>query len=162
MDDKLQQLPVDERIKLVEALWDSIAADQHALALTPDQESRARQAAGRVRRRQEPRAPGHRRNRRHPPSPVTLEVRLRREAEEDLEEAATWYESQQTGLGQQFLDEVLEALETIAEMPLGYSVIYRNTRRAWMRRFPFGIFFQVGSAASPNRSRHPRRWQGRA
>ncbi len=39
MDDKLQQLPVDERIKLVEALWDSIAADQNALALTPDQKT---------------------------------------------------------------------------------------------------------------------------
>ena len=39
MDDKLQQLPVDERIKLVEALWDSIAADQHALTLTPDQKA---------------------------------------------------------------------------------------------------------------------------
>ena len=37
MDDKLQHLPVEERMKLVEALWDSIAADQHALALTPDQ-----------------------------------------------------------------------------------------------------------------------------
>jgi putative addiction module component (TIGR02574 family) len=37
MDDKLQHLPVEERIKLVEALWDSIAADQHALTLTPDQ-----------------------------------------------------------------------------------------------------------------------------
>ena len=37
MDDKLQHLPVEERIKLVEALWDSIAADQQALALTPDQ-----------------------------------------------------------------------------------------------------------------------------
>lgn len=39
MEDKLQQLPVDERMKLVEALWDSIAADQHALALTPDQKA---------------------------------------------------------------------------------------------------------------------------
>jgi len=37
MDDKLQHLPVEERMKLVEALWDSIATDQHALALTPDQ-----------------------------------------------------------------------------------------------------------------------------
>ena len=37
MDDKLQQLPIDERIKLVEDLWDSIAADEHALPLTADQ-----------------------------------------------------------------------------------------------------------------------------
>ena len=29
----------DTNLKLVEALWDSIAADQHALALTPDQKA---------------------------------------------------------------------------------------------------------------------------
>jgi plasmid stabilization system protein ParE len=98
---------------------------------------------------------------------VTVEVRFRREAEEDLEEAALWYESQRPGLGQQFLDEVVKALETIAEMPLERCVIYRNTRRAWMRRFPFGIFYQVEAdgvivVAIIHGSRHPRRWQGRA
>jgi putative addiction module component (TIGR02574 family) len=34
---KLQELPVEERIRVVEDLWDSIAADQNALPLTPDQ-----------------------------------------------------------------------------------------------------------------------------
>jgi putative addiction module component (TIGR02574 family) len=37
MNAKLQGLPLDERIKLVEDLWDSIAADQKALPLTPAQ-----------------------------------------------------------------------------------------------------------------------------
>lgn len=37
MNTKLQQLPVEERIKLVEDLWDSIAADQQALRLTTEQ-----------------------------------------------------------------------------------------------------------------------------
>jgi len=37
MDAKLQELPIDERIKLVEDLWDSIASDQRALPLTPAQ-----------------------------------------------------------------------------------------------------------------------------
>jgi len=37
METKLPLLPVDERIKLVEDLWDSIAADQRALPLTADQ-----------------------------------------------------------------------------------------------------------------------------
>ncbi len=37
METKLQLLPVDERIKLVEDLWDSIAADQSTLPLTADQ-----------------------------------------------------------------------------------------------------------------------------
>ena len=37
MNSKLRELPLDERIKLVEDLWDSIAADQQALPLTPEQ-----------------------------------------------------------------------------------------------------------------------------
>jgi len=37
MNAKLKQLPVEERIRLVEDLWDSIAADQQALPLTVEQ-----------------------------------------------------------------------------------------------------------------------------
>ena len=39
MNTKPQQLPVKERIKFVEDLWDSIAADQQALRLTPEQKA---------------------------------------------------------------------------------------------------------------------------
>lgn len=39
MNTKPQQLPVEERIKLVEDLWDSIAANQQALRLTPAQKA---------------------------------------------------------------------------------------------------------------------------
>jgi putative addiction module component (TIGR02574 family) len=37
MNPTLRDLPVDERIQLVEELWDSIAADQEALPLTSEQ-----------------------------------------------------------------------------------------------------------------------------
>jgi putative addiction module component (TIGR02574 family) len=36
---KLTHLPAEERIKLVEDLWDSIAADQQALRLTVEQKT---------------------------------------------------------------------------------------------------------------------------
>jgi putative addiction module component (TIGR02574 family) len=39
MNSKLQTLPFDERIKLVEDLWDSIASDRQALALTAEQKA---------------------------------------------------------------------------------------------------------------------------
>ena len=42
---------------------------------------------------------------------MTLEVRLRPEAEQDLADAATWYEEQRQGLGHEFLDEVLTIYE---------------------------------------------------
>lgn len=37
MNANLRELPLDERIRLVEDLWDSIAADQNALPLTQEQ-----------------------------------------------------------------------------------------------------------------------------
>ena len=37
MNTKLHDLPIEERLRLVEALWDSIAADAQALPLTEAQ-----------------------------------------------------------------------------------------------------------------------------
>ncbi len=37
MNQNLRELPVEDRIRLVEDLWDSIASDQKALPLTSDQ-----------------------------------------------------------------------------------------------------------------------------
>ena len=37
MDIKLTELPVEDRIRIVEDLWDSIAQDQSVLPFTPDQ-----------------------------------------------------------------------------------------------------------------------------
>lgn len=39
MNTRLSGLPIEERIKLVEELWDSIAADQKALPLTNEQKA---------------------------------------------------------------------------------------------------------------------------
>ncbi|MCL4692497.1 MAG: addiction module protein [Candidatus Hydrogenedentes bacterium] len=38
MNPNLYDLPLNERIQLVEDLWDSIAAEQHALELTREQQ----------------------------------------------------------------------------------------------------------------------------
>ncbi len=39
MNVKLLELPIEERIKLVEVLWDSIAVDRKALPITPEQQA---------------------------------------------------------------------------------------------------------------------------
>jgi plasmid stabilization system protein ParE len=97
---------------------------------------------------------------------VTGEVRLRPEAEQDLVEAATWYEGNQPGLGRQFLDEANETLASIGEQPLAYTVVYRSLRRALLKRFPFAVFFltndqDVVVVAILHGSRHPRFWKKR-
>lgn len=97
---------------------------------------------------------------------MSLRVHLRPEAEADIEDAATWDEKQREGLGQDFLDDVLIALDTISENPNIYSVMHRQTRRAVVYRFPFGIFYRVEkdsvvALAVMHGSRHPRRWKKR-
>jgi plasmid stabilization system protein ParE len=93
-------------------------------------------------------------------------VRLREEADWDLTAAASWYEQQRKGLGHEFLDEALSAFQLVAKQPLSYPVVHRDTRRALMTRFPFGIYFRVEQSqiivvAVLHGSRHPRRWQSR-
>jgi len=95
---------------------------------------------------------------------VTFEVRLRPEAEQDLSDAASWYEQQQQGLGYEFIDEALAVLSTIAESPLLYPDVHRGTRRAIMHRFPFGVYYRVEKTrlvvvAVMHGSRNPKRWK---
>jgi|SRR3990172_9177168 len=97
---------------------------------------------------------------------MTLEVRLRPEAEQDLADAAIWYDEQLPGLGRQFLDEMLVAFSSIAETPLMYPIIHRNTRRTLIHRFPFGVYYRVENSiivvlAVMHGSRDPHRWKVR-
>ena len=97
---------------------------------------------------------------------MTLEIRVRTRAREDLTEAASWYESQNPGLGSEFINEVERAFSQIADNPSGYRVIYRDTQRAMLQRFPFGIFYRISKQtvtviAVMHSSRDPRRWMQR-
>ncbi len=74
---------------------------------------------------------------------MTLTIYIRPDAEQDLEDAAGWYEKQLVGLGNEFLNEILITLERVAELPSLYPTIHRNTHRALTRRFPFGIYYRV-------------------
>jgi plasmid stabilization system protein ParE len=98
---------------------------------------------------------------------MTFDVRLRKEAEQDLEDAALWYEAQSQGLGHEYLGAVEATLSQIAENPSMYPLVHRSTHRALIRKFPFGIYYRVvGNSiiviAILHGSRHPRRWKMRS
>ncbi len=73
-------------------------------------------------------------------------VELRPQAKADIAEASRWYDDQRPGLGEAFRDELDAALRSIAERPLLYPVLHRDTRRAVLRRFPYGVFYLVEAA----------------
>lgn len=87
---KLKELPVNERIKLVEELWDSIASDQKALQFTDEQKAE-------LDRRLDAYAADGSQGRLATESitdirqqAATLEVRLRPKAEQDSSDAAAY------------------------------------------------------------------------
>jgi plasmid stabilization system protein ParE len=97
---------------------------------------------------------------------MTLLLRVRPEAEQDIEEAAAWYEQQRLGLGHEFLDEVLRVFEKLSGQPALYPEVHRETRRALTRRFPFGVYYRLQGqcivvVAVMHGSRNPRRWKQR-
>ena len=59
MDRGLRDLPIEERLRLVEDLWDSIAADQSHLPLTEAQRALLDERLAKYRESQEPGRPAH-------------------------------------------------------------------------------------------------------
>ena len=97
---------------------------------------------------------------------MNLPVLIRDDAARDIEEAAQWYETQRQGLGHSFLDEVRAAIDLIVERPERFPVVTRNTRRALIRRFPYGVFYRIEPDALVvvalfHASRSPRIWKRR-
>jgi len=74
---------------------------------------------------------------------VKYRLAFRRPAKVDVRSAARRYEFQRPGLGRQFVAEVDAVLSRVAENPLQYQVLHRETRRAIVHRFPYGVFYRI-------------------
>ncbi|MGB0880003.1 MAG: type II toxin-antitoxin system RelE/ParE family toxin [Polaribacter sp.] len=56
----------------------------------------------------------------------------------------TWYEDKRVELGEEFINEVEEALEYIEKYPEHYQIKYRNKyREAVLKRFPYLIIYEI-------------------
>ena len=92
---------------------------------------------------------------------------IRPAAAAEIEEAFLWYESQRLGLGEEFREALRATLNKVAENTQLYQVVHRGTRRALMKRFPYGVFYReieqlIVVVACMHGHRHPKRWQTRS
>ena len=94
-----------------------------------------------------------------------MNVIFRPQAVEDVVEAAAWYEAHASGLGDQLIDEILDATRRAQENPELCRIVYREggIRRVLTNRFPYRIFFSVVGEtlyvqAVLHGARHDRRW----
>ncbi len=87
-------------------------------------------------------------------------------AEADIAEARDWYNSVSPELAPDFRSALDDALGRIADRPNAYALVAHGLRRAFLRRFPHGVFYrsqveaiQVVAVLHPSRS--PHFWQAR-
>ena len=95
-----------------------------------------------------------------------MEIRFLEIAQSELDGAVEYYNSESPGLGDQFLLEVLNAIERIKRFPEAWHPFSKNTRRCQTRRFPYGIIYQILEAeililAIGNLHRKPDYWHNR-
>jgi plasmid stabilization system protein ParE len=97
---------------------------------------------------------------------MSFVIRLTKEAKVDLTEASSWYEVQQTGLGDELVSAVDQTLDRIKFSPLVFPMVYGDIRRALAPRFPYDIFYLIEHSeiivlAIIHESRHDSNWQNR-
>ena len=95
-----------------------------------------------------------------------LKLILKPLAEIEITEAAIWYNFQRDGLGEEFLLALEAKFNEIKRNPYQFKIIYKNVRRAFPNRFPYGIFFITEETiiyilAIVHTSRNPKIWKKR-
>ncbi|MBT9148810.1 MAG: type II toxin-antitoxin system RelE/ParE family toxin [Dehalococcoidia bacterium] len=87
-------------------------------------------------------------------------------AEQEMLDAARYYESQTEHLGEDFLMKVNSAVGDIVKYPERWPVIRFDVRRRLVHRFPYGILYrfdpnEVVILAVAHLHRHPNYWISR-
>lgn len=85
-------------------------------------------------------------------------------ARAELIEAQEWYEREATGLGRRFRQSIEALIERMSGNPRQFPIVFKNLRRALLRRFPYALFFVAEEntlivIACFHASRNPSRWQ---
>jgi putative addiction module component (TIGR02574 family) len=150
-------LSPSEKLQLVQDLWDDLAASPDDVPVHDWQkEELARRKAN---------------LQKNPASGLTgavmaAELAMAPEAEQDIDEAYSWYERQRVGLGEDFLTSVDASIEFICRFPKTGTIVYESYRRALVRRFPYAVYFEstdelVIVYGVLHTSRDPNKWRER-
>ncbi len=94
------------------------------------------------------------------------EVIVREEAESDISRSYEWYESKREGLGANFMLCVDEAFSRISRNPKHYPTLLNPVRRAFVKRFPYGVYYierekSIAVLAVLHSRQSPQHWKSR-
>jgi len=64
-------------------------------------------------------------------------------ARAELIDAQDWYEGEAAGLGRHFREAIDVLTGRMSTDPQHFPIVFKNVRRALLRRFPYALFFAV-------------------
>lgn len=64
-------------------------------------------------------------------------------ARQSLIDARNYYNEERAGLGYEFVQEFMAALERIYLQPEAWTPLSKRTRRCLMQRFPYSVIFRI-------------------
>ena len=87
-------------------------------------------------------------------------------AERELNDAAQYYEQEESGLCEAFIGEVRRCTDTIVQHPKGGPIVLGGIRRRLCQRFPYALLYTVSGnelriLAVMNLKRRPGYWIAR-
>jgi plasmid stabilization system protein ParE len=74
---------------------------------------------------------------------MTIPVAIAPEAESEIYDAAQFYDTESSGLGADFVSEVMEAVDWIELYPEHGELFRSRFRRKVLRTFPYSLFYSV-------------------
>lgn len=95
-----------------------------------------------------------------------MKVRFLSFAQQELDDAVSWYNAQAAGLGLEFLDELDRAIRRSVSFPFASMEIEPGLRRCLIARFPYGLVYGIDAdtlivVAIAHLHREPRIWSDR-
>jgi plasmid stabilization system protein ParE len=73
-------------------------------------------------------------------------LRLRNKALDDVSRIRIWYRKIDPVLEDRFVRALNVGLDRIEAHPFGYQVVYRNSRRLILDKFPYSIYYMIQDA----------------
>ena len=85
----------------------------------------------------------------------------------DIEAAYAWYETQQTGLGDNFRSALTIVWQLLDQFPKGGPEVHRDLRRVLVPHFPYAVYYRVVERGVEVRGclhqhQNPQAWRRRA
>lgn len=72
-----------------------------------------------------------------------MKIIFTRFAEQELNDAVYYYESQFSGLGKRFKEEIRKSIQRINEYPKAWSVEREEIRRCVINKFPYKLLYSI-------------------